>query len=180
MSYRQRTAAALWPNAIVLLFAALAIPAVAQIAQPSNKWIPDTVTATAPTNQCGYWITTQSGGYCACWHWVTTQYGGYCAASPVELTAAQQQEAINTQLAVQAEYQRQLLQQQAEYQQQQAVPAASDETPARPAKHHGFKNAMINALHGAGQSMQQYAQQPHQTVTCTTQQLGNTAYTTCQ
>jgi hypothetical protein len=118
--------------------------------------------------------TTQTSQPSYLCKWVTTQYGGYCAASPVKLTAAQQQEVINTRLAVQAEYQQQQLLQ------QQAVPAASDETPARPAKHHGFKNAMINALHGAGQAGQQYAQQPHPTVTCTTQQFGNTAYTTCQ
>jgi hypothetical protein len=65
--------------------------------------------------------------------------------------------------------------------QQQAVPPPSDETSARPAKHHakhhGFRNAMAAFAQGAGQAGQQYAQQPH--VTCTTQQIGNTAYTNC-
>ena len=75
--------------AIVLLFAALAIPAVAQ----------------QPSNQC-YWVTTLDGTYC------TLSPAEQTAVRQGEVTIAQ------LPAWRQAEYQRQLLEQQAEYQRQ--------------------------------------------------------------
>jgi hypothetical protein len=121
-----------------------------------------------------------------CTNWVTTSYGGYCAATPQ--TSVERQEVINAQFAAQqklqqqqAEYQRQLLQQQAQYQ-QQLLQQQADIARRQMALQFLMNRPIYTPpplTYNPAAIAAPMTNMNNNNIHCTTQYIGNPAYTNC-